>query len=79
MVKLMTRINQADRASIFIETVPKGMVPSNRIWVPWPTNAGMAMILLNTLVTMTIASAMIPLVADLTDKRAIIADNNITK
>ena len=62
-----------------METAPKGIVPANRIWVSEPSSAGIANILLNILVTTTIATATIPFVVDLTNKRAVIANNNMAR
>ena len=62
-----------------METAPNGIVPANRIWVSLPSKAGIAIILLNKLVTTTIKTATIPFVVDLTNKRAVIADNNMAK
>ena len=78
IVKLMVRINQADKASIMTGTFPKRIVPDKIISYPFPNSAFIAIKLLMMATTSTVETVIKPLLFVLTDSIAIKAVNNIT-
>ncbi len=76
-VKLMVRINQADKASILTSTVPKIMVPENRVSYLFPDSALNAIKLLIRATAITVETVIMPFHFGLTARTAIIADTMI--
>jgi hypothetical protein len=78
IVKLIVRINQAERASIFTGTFPNIIVPEKKTSYGEPRSAFTATILLINPIRITVASVIIPLPFVLKDRIAMMVANNMT-